>query len=57
VSSTFPEGLIYEEKNVRTLFLNKVISKILPIAGVSEEIKKRKHTNFGVLSRGVGIIA
>lgn len=53
VSSIFPDGLIFEEKNIRTLILNNVVSRILNIEGASKGIKKRKHTNFGVLSHRV----
>jgi len=53
VSSIFPAGLVFEEKKVRTLELNKVISRILTIDKGFIGAKKRKHTNFGVLSLGV----
>jgi len=50
VSSVFPSGLVYGEKKVRTLELNKVMSRILSIDKAFGGPKKRKHTNFGVLS-------
>lgn len=53
VSSVFPSGLVFGEKKVRTLELNKVMSRILSIDKAFGGPKKRKHTNFGVLSLGV----
>ncbi len=53
VSSIFPSGLVFGEKKVRTLELNKVLSRILSIDKAFGGPKKRKHTNFGVLSLGV----
>ena len=50
VSSVFPSGLVYGEKKVRTLELNKVMSRILSIDKAFGGSKKRKHTNFGMLS-------
>ena len=50
VSSVFPSGLVYGEKKVRTLELNKVMSRILSIDKAFRGPKKRKHTNFGMLS-------
>ena len=50
VSSVFPSGLVYGEKKVRTLELNKVMSRILSIDKGFGGPKKRKHTNFGMLS-------
>ena len=53
VSSIFPTGLIFDEKKVRTLEINKVISKILSIDKAFGGPKIKKHTNFGMLSLGV----
>jgi site-specific DNA recombinase len=53
VSSIFPSGLIFDDKKVRTLQVNEVVSKILLIDNKLRGSKKRKHTKFGVLSLGV----
>ena len=53
ISSIFPAKLIFEEKSVRTLEINKVVSLICFSDKAFKESKKRKHTSFGVLSRGV----
>jgi hypothetical protein len=53
VSSIFPSGLIFENKKVRTLQMNKVVSLVCSKDKASEGFKKRKHTEFGVLSHGV----
>lgn len=53
VSSVFPLGLIFDNKKVRTLQLNTVMSRIISVNKGSEGFKKRKHTDFGVLSLGV----
>lgn len=53
VCSIFPGKLMYEEKTCRTLEVNKVIPLIASMDKAFIEDKKRKHTNFGVLSRGV----
>jgi len=50
VSSIFPSGLIFEEKNSRTLHMNEVIAKILSNSNGSRKIPQKKHTKFGVLS-------
>ena len=53
VSSIFPSGLIFEEKNSRTLHMNEVIVKIFRNTKGSQKIPQKKHTEFGVLSLGV----
>lgn len=53
VSSIFPSGLIFENKKVRTLQMNKVVSLVCSKDKGFEGFKKRKHTEFGVLSHGV----
>jgi hypothetical protein len=53
VSSIFPTKLVFDNKKVRTLEINKVLSLICSIDNGFKENKKRKHTEFGVLSRGV----
>ena len=52
-SSVFPKGLIFDDRKVRTLQLNEVTARILTIDIGFRGFKKRKHTNFGVLSLGV----
>ena len=52
-SSIFPSGLIFDDKKVRTLQVNEFVSKILLIDNKLRGSKKRKHTNFGMLSLGV----
>jgi site-specific DNA recombinase len=49
VSSIFPAKLVFENKKVRTLEMNKVLSLISSIDNGFKENKKRKHTEFGVL--------
>ena len=49
-SSVFPKGLIFDNRKVRTLEINEVIARILNFDKAFEGSKKRKHTNFGVLS-------
>jgi len=53
VSSIFPSKLIFDNKKVRTLKMNRVISLICSNDMALKEWKKRKHTEFVVLSRGV----
>ena len=53
VSSIFPNKLIYDKKTVRTMKMNSVMSLILNNDKVLKGSKKRKHTEFGVLSGGV----
>jgi site-specific DNA recombinase len=50
ISSIFPTGLTFDENKVRTLEINKVISKILSIDKAFGGSKIKKHTEFGVLS-------
>jgi site-specific DNA recombinase len=50
VSSIFPFKLIFDNKKVRTLEINKVVSLISSNDKGSRGHKKRKHTEFGVLS-------
>jgi DNA invertase Pin-like site-specific DNA recombinase len=52
-SSVFPSGLVFGNSKVRTLELNKVIARIYSINGGYSGSKKRKHTNFGMLSHRV----
>ena len=49
VSSIFPAKLVFENKKVRTLEMNKVLSLISSIDKGFKENKKIKHTEFGVL--------
>ncbi len=49
VSSIFPAKLVFDNKRVRTLEMNKVLSLISSIDNGFKENKKRKHTEFGVL--------
>ena len=53
VSSIFPSKLIFDNKKVRTLKMNRVISLICRNDKALKEWKKRKHTEFGVPSLGV----
>jgi len=53
VSSIFPSKLIFDNKKVRTLKMNRVVSLVCSNDKAFGESKKRKHTEFGVLSRGV----
>ena len=53
VSSIFPSKLIFDNKKVRTLKMNRVISLICRNDKALKEWKKRKHTEFGVLFCGV----
>lgn len=53
ISSMFPAKLYYENKIVRTLELNKVTSLVFNTGKGFGEMKKEKHTDFGVLSCGV----
>jgi len=50
LSSIFSSGLIFEEKNYRTLKINEVIAKILRNTNACDDSPKKKHTRFGVLS-------
>ena len=50
VSSIFPSKLIFDNKKVRTLKMNRVISLICSNDKALKEWKKRKHTEFGVPS-------
>ena len=58
VSSVFPSGLVYGEKKVRTLELNKVMSRILSIDKAFGGPKKKKAHQFWCAfpSSGVGVI-
>ena len=49
-SSVFPEGLIFDDRKVRTLRLNEVIARTLGFDKGFGGPKKRKHTKFGMLS-------
>jgi hypothetical protein len=53
IGSIFPQKLVFEKNSVRTLEMNRVVSLILNADNTSGGIKKEKHTDFGVLSRGV----
>lgn len=53
IGSIFPEKLIYRENSVRTVKLNRVVALSLSIGKGSAELKKEKHTDFGVLSHRV----
>ena len=53
ISSIFPSKLVFDNKIVRTLEVNRVVSLIYSYNKGSIKNKKRKHTNFGVLSLGV----
>jgi hypothetical protein len=52
IGSMFPANLYFEEKKVRTLELNKVVSLVFNTAKGLGNMKKEKHTDFGVLSCG-----
>ena len=52
-SSIFTNKLIFDDQKVRTLQINEVIARILTIDKGFGGYKKRKHTNFGVLSQKV----
>ena len=51
--SIFSKGLTFSPKTVRTLEVNEVVARILRIDKDFRRSKKRKHTEFGVLSLGV----
>ena len=53
VSSIFPSKLIFDKNIVRTLEINRVLSLVCSIDKGFKGSKKRKHTEFGVLSCGV----
>ena len=53
ISSIFPANLYYEKKSVRTLEVNKVATLVFNTGKGFGKMKKEKHTNFGVLTRGV----
>ncbi len=53
VSSIFPSKLIFDNNKVRTLKMNRVMSMICSNDKTLKGSKKRKHTEFGVLSCGV----
>ena len=53
VSSIFPSKLIFDNKKVRTLEINRVVSLICSNDRAFRENKKRKQTKFGELSLGV----
>ena len=50
IGSIFPKKFQFENKKVRTLQMNKVVSLVCSKDKASEGFKKRKHTEFGVLS-------
>ena len=53
IGSIFPVEMYFEKKIVRTLELNKVVSLVFNTGKGFGEMKKEKHTEFGVLTRGV----
>jgi site-specific DNA recombinase len=53
VSSIFPSKLIFDNKKVRTLKMNKVLQLLCSNDRAFRKSKKRKHTDFGVPSLGV----
>ncbi len=53
IGSMFPANLYFEEKKVRTLELNKVVSLVFNTGKGFGKMKKEKHTDFGVLTCGV----
>jgi len=53
ISLIFPSKLVFDNKIVRTLEVNKVVSLICSYNKGSRKNNKGKHTNFGVLSLGV----
>jgi len=53
VGSIFPNKLVYEKNSVRTVDLNPAVEIIFSNIKGSRGRKKRKHTNFGVLSHRV----
>ncbi len=50
VSSIFPSKLIFDNKKVRTLEMNKAVSLITSNDKGCRSTKKKQHTEFGVLS-------
>jgi len=50
VSSIFPEKLIFDVKKSRTLHVNPVVALLCSLDKGSDVSKKKKHTEFGVLS-------
>ena len=56
VSSIFPEKLIFDDKKSRTLHVNPVVALICSLDKGSTVSKKKKHTEFGVLSCKVELV-
>ncbi len=54
IGSIFPRKMVFEKNSVRTLEMNRVVSLILNADKTFGGGKKGKHTDFGVLSCGVG---
>lgn len=50
VSSIFPNNLIFDKSKGRTLEMNQVIAWMFSNERGSGDSRKRKHTEFGVLS-------
>ena len=55
VSSIFPEKLIFDKQKVRTLKVEPVVALICSNSKAFNNSKKEKHSDFGVLSRGVDL--
>ena len=53
IGSIFPNKMVYEKNSVRTVELNPAVELIFSNVKRSRGRKKRKHTNFGVLSHRV----
>ena len=53
VSSIFPEKLIFDKNQSRTLIVNEAVSSLCNNNKPSGRLKKEKHTEFGVLSHRV----
>ncbi len=53
LSSIFPEKLIFDKQKVRTLKVEPVVALICSKSKAFNNSKKEKHSDFGVLSRGV----
>jgi hypothetical protein len=53
IGSIFPNKMVYEKNSVRTVELNPAVELIFSNVKRSRGRKKRKHTDFGVLSHRV----